>query len=193
MRLISITGVDQLVIPATRRTPLADIDTDPVEWIATNGSTLYTEITGKTFLSELDPADLGKVANVSSRGVLGSGDRVLITGFVVSGSTPRVVLVRALGPSLTEYGVTGAAADPWLRLYRGSELIGWNDDWSDAATSLVDLAAIAPDGMRDFLPTNDKESALLMVLPPGAYMIHAGSPNEAIGLVDVHDLSEFGF
>ena len=68
-------------------------------------------------------------SGISTRGVVGTGDNVLIGGLIITGSEPKKVLVRAVGPSLTAHGVSGALQNPTLQLFRGSEPIAFNDDW----------------------------------------------------------------
>src|SRR5690606_301355 len=80
-----------------------------------------------------------RLLNLSSRARVGSGDRVLITGFVIGGDADKAVLLRAVGPSLAGLGVSAPLANPRLRVYRQGTLVLENDDW--AATGGEDLAA----------------------------------------------------
>ena len=118
------------------------------------------------------------LVNISTRGMVGTGDSVLIGGFIIRGQTPVKVLVRALGPSLSAFGVPGAIADPMIDLYSGGKILSSNDDWKATQQS-----AIAATG---FAPTNDKESGILMTLEPGAYtvIVHGKNNQTGIGLVD---------
>jgi len=116
--------------------------------------------------------------NVSTRGMVGTGDSVLIGGFIIRGQTPVKVLVRALGPTLTSFGVSGAVADTTVELYRGSTLVQSNDDWK--ATQQAAIAA------TPYAPMNDKESAIIATLNPGAYTVIVRGKNNStgVGLVD---------
>ena len=68
--------------------------------------------------------------NLSTRGLVGTGDNVLIGGFIVTGTDPKTVVLRALGPSLSGFGLSGVLADPVLSVYNSSHtLIATNDDW----------------------------------------------------------------
>ncbi|MGH8019756.1 MAG: hypothetical protein ACREIA_16035, partial [Opitutaceae bacterium] len=96
-------------------------------------------------------------------GILGTGENVLICGLIVRGSTPRLVLMRALGPTLEDFGVSGAASDPALRLYRGSTLIAENDNWQDQPRP--ELIEALPSHLH---PGNPAEAALVVILEPGA-------------------------
>jgi hypothetical protein len=112
------------------------------------------------------------------------GDKVGIGGFIVTGSTPKHVIVRAIGPSLSHFNIANVLADPVLELHGPtgfSTVI--NDNWKD-----TQQAAIAATGLA---PTNDFESAIDATLAPGAYTaVVKGKNNTAgVGLVEVYDLS----
>ena len=103
----------------------------------------------------------------------------LIAGFQVG--SEQQVLVRALGPTLTNFGVTGAVADPTIALYNGSgALIATNDNWKD-----TNQTAIASTGKA---PPNDKESAILSSLSPGSYTAIVSGKNNTtgVGLVEAY-------
>ena len=120
------------------------------------------------------------LVNISARGSVLTGDDVMIGGFIIQGSAPQTVVVRARGPSLAQLGLTGTLANPMLRLYTGSTLIETNDNWVDAANA----AQVQSSG---FAPANSQESAILITLNPGAYTaIMSGVGNTTgIGLVEV--------
>src|SRR5213075_1304872 len=76
------------------------------------------------------PAVGPQALNLSTRGLVGTGDNVLIGGFIVTGADPKTVVLRALGPSLSGFGLSGVLADPGLKVYDSSRnLIASNDDW----------------------------------------------------------------
>jgi hypothetical protein len=132
------------------------------------------EIRGQVMTS--DELNVSRVVNVSARGWVGTGDQVLIGGFVITGSEPVRVLINAKGPSLTAFGVTGALANPKIALYdsAGRELVV-NDDMA-TTFSAADLASTG------FAPTNTSEAALLLVLPPGAYSTVLSGVGETTGI-----------
>jgi hypothetical protein len=114
-----------------------------------------------------------------------TGNNVGIGGFTISGSAPKHVLVRAIGPSLTNFGFTAAEvlADPTLEIH-GSGSFGTitNNDWRDSQE-----AQIKADGLA---PTNDLESAIDATLPPGAYtaLVRGNGNGAGICLFEVYDL-----
>lgn len=123
------------------------------------------------------------LANLSTRVQVGTANDVAIAGFIITGTTAKQVVVRALGPSLAAAGVQGAVSDPFLELYdAGGNLLSNNNDWQQTQAQALRDANLAP--------TNDLESALLATLAPGAYTaIMRGNGNTpGIGLVEVYDL-----
>jgi hypothetical protein len=123
--------------------------------------------------------------NLSTRGTVSIGDNVLIGGFIVTGSEPKTILLRALGPSLGSFGVSHPVRDPVLRVYNSSHtLIATNDNWqSDPHNADIQKSGLAP--------TNLLESATLQTLVPGAYtvIVTGKDPSPGTGLVELYDLS----
>ena len=123
--------------------------------------------------------------NLSTRGNVSSGGGVLIGGFVITGTDPKTVVLRALGPSLSSFGVTGVLSDPVLNLYNSSHtLIATNDNWqSDPHNADIQKNGLAPG--------NVLESATFQTLAPGAYTVIVTGKDSAtgIGLVELYDLS----
>jgi len=125
---------------------------------------------------------INRMANISTRGLVGTGQGQLIGGFIITGG-PKLVMVRAMGPSLAAAGVSPALANPSLQLYAGGTQLAANDDWKTNAN----VADIVASGIA---PTNDLEAALLIRLEPGAYTtVVSGSGNTTgIGLVEVYEI-----
>ncbi|MBL9189052.1 MAG: DUF4331 domain-containing protein [Opitutaceae bacterium] len=115
--------------------------------------------------------------NISARGVAGAGANSLIGGFIIRGTQPVQVVVRAMGQSLTAFGVTGALADTTLELYQGQTIIRSNDDWKS-----TQQAAITATG---YAPGSDSDSAILVTLEPGAYSTIVRGKNGATGVAIV--------
>ena len=131
------------------------------------------------------PAVGPEALNLSTRGIVSRGDDVLINGFIIAGKGPKTVLLRALGPSLAGFGVSGALPDPGLSLYNSSgSLIATNDNWQTDRGS----AYMAQNG---FAPTNPAESATLQTLMPGAYtaVVRGRNGSEGVSLAEIYDLS----
>jgi sugar lactone lactonase YvrE len=125
-----------------------------------------------------------QLVNVSTRGLVMTGDNILIAGFVVAGTGPvgTNVVVRALGPSLAPLGVANPLADPMLELRDSSgTLIASNNDWKDSQQALLEGTTLQP--------SNDKESAINISLRGGAYTaIVRGNNSTGTALVEVYNL-----
>ncbi|HEY0369803.1 MAG TPA: sialidase family protein [Chthoniobacterales bacterium] len=129
-----------------------------------------------------------QLSNISTRALVLTGDDVAIGGFIISGNSPKQVLIRGIGPSLSSFHLTGVLADPTLELHQGTNVIATNDNWKVSSDGTSQQAQIEATGRP---PTNDAESALLVTLNPGAYTaILAGKNNgTGIGLVEIFDQS----
>jgi hypothetical protein len=135
---------------------------------------------------DLSQTVLAKLANISTRAFVSTGDDVVIAGFVLGGQSGNDrIVARGIGPSLTAVGVTNALPDPTLELRdeNGALLIG-NNDWQDdpVQAAILNAAGLAP--------ANNLESALVATLPPGLYTaLLAGLDNgTGVGVVEVYDL-----
>lgn len=126
-----------------------------------------------------------RAINVATRGRVLTDDAVMIAGFVIQGNRPRRVIVRALGPSLAAAGVTGVLSNPTFQLFAGSTPIASNDDWKTGA-SMAELQTLGR------APSDDRESALIVTLAPGAYTAIVSGVNRTTGvaLVEVYDVEE---
>src|SRR5207248_1857198 len=127
----------------------------------------------------------GQLTNISTRLEVLTGNSVLIAGFIISGTDNKQVLVRSLGPTLTQFGVSGALADTTIELHNGAgAIIATNDNWKD-----TQQAAIMATGKA---PPNDLESAILITLAPGNYSAIVRGKNGITGvaLAEVYDLDQ---
>ena len=130
-----------------------------------------------------EPGNPTGLANVSTRLLVQTGNSVMIGGFIISGDAPKDVILRALGPTLTAAGVSGAIANPILRLYDSTgAMIAWNDDWQSDQREMIEDTGLAS--------TYDREAALVTTLPPGAYtaVVNDESNNQGVALFDLYDL-----
>jgi phospholipase/lecithinase/hemolysin len=126
---------------------------------------------------------LAKATNMSARGLAESGEGVLIGGFIIGGSAPKKVIVRALAPSLAAFGISGTLADTTLAIFdSNNRLVASNDNWKDTQESEIEATGRAP--------TNYFESAIVVSLVPGSYtaIVKGKNGGSGIALVDVYDL-----
>jgi acetyl esterase/lipase len=124
-----------------------------------------------------------KLVNVSTRVHVGDGDQVMIGGFIVTGTENKDLVLRALGPSLANEGVTGVLANPVLGLYDSSgNLIVQNDNFAPLPDDLVALG---------LTPANPLESVVIASVPPGNYTAKVSGVNNAtgVGLLEIYDLN----
>jgi hypothetical protein len=150
--------------------------------------------TGVALIEAYDVAPVSGAApliNLSARTRAGTGAEVLIAGFVVSGSEPKRLLIRGVGPGLTPLGVTGVLADPQLAVYRqgASVALLQNDDWNAAGGGAA-IAAAATQVGSFALGANSKDAALLGVFEPGAYTAQVSGVGGTTGvaLLEVYDV-----
>jgi hypothetical protein len=132
----------------------------------------------------LPPAAPAQLLNISARLKVLTADNVLIGGFIITGSDSKQVLLRALGSTLGQFGVSGVLADPTLELYDGTgAVIASNDNWKDNQQTEIAATGKAP-------PT-DFEAAILRTLAPGSYTVVVRDKNATTGvaLVEAYDLS----
>ena len=141
-----------------------------------------TEGVGLIEAYDISPAAGAKLANISSRGVVGRGDDVLIAGFIVGETASATIIVRAIGPSLGSI-LNGALADPSLGIYDSNGvLLAANNNWQDDPN----MFTIEQNGLS---PTNDAEAATLLYASPGAYSVVVSGVDggSGIALVELFD------
>ena len=127
------------------------------------------------------------LANLSTRAWLGASES-LIGGVTITGTSPRRLLIRAIGPSLTQFGITNALSDPALAVYAGQFLLAANDDWSSASNA-AEVAELAAASGAFPLAAGARDAALLIDVPPGAYTVHAiGKAESGTTLIEVYDV-----
>ena len=125
-------------------------------------------------------------ANISTRLSVGTGDDVLIGGFITEGNAPMKLVLRGIGPALP---LGGVLADPFLELHSGASTIASNDNWKDDLAGGSQQVAIENTGLA---PTDDLESAILGVLDAGAYtaILQGTKGGTGVGLVEVYNLGQ---
>lgn len=154
-----------------------------------DGTTIFLVAAETHVLVSLSNPDDSQLSNLSARAQVGTGDNILIPGFVISGTGSKTVLVRGIGPELETHGVNGFLETPTIRLV--SELSGdvaTNTGWSTAPNAgLIAQTAVVLGAFE--LPNGSADSALLETLAPGSYTVHlAGVGNTTgVGLVEIYD------
>ncbi len=131
---------------------------------------------------DLAPNVLSRLANISSRGLVETGDSVMIGGFIVDNQASHVI-VRALGPSLTPFGIPNALSDPNLSLHDSQgAIIAFNDDWQETNQAAIEATGIPP--------SDENESAILATVAPGNYtaIVRGQDDTTGVGLVEVYNL-----
>lgn len=145
----------------------------------TNGAFLGT--TSTTTVTIINPDLSTKPVNISTRGPVETGDGVMIAGFIVQGDSFKRVIVRAIGPSLTQSGVVGALQDPTLDLRDANgDQLAYNDDYKSTQEAEINTTGLAP--------SDDRESAIVATLVPGSYTAILRGKTNGVGLVEVYDL-----
>jgi hypothetical protein len=136
---------------------------------------------------------VSSLGNISTRAFVQTGDNVVIGGFIVQGTEPKRVIIRAIGPELTQYGIPNALANPTLELHDATgALIASNNNWATTIIGGIITANQVPDIQASgYAPGNGFESAIIAELPAGNYTAIVRGVNDTTGvaLVDVYDLT----
>jgi streptogramin lyase len=183
----------QVEIQATGIPPSNDLESAIVATLPANNASYTAILRGKnntTGVGLVEVYDLAQtansqLANISTRGFVDVGDNVMIGGFIAgpSGSGSAKVLIRAIGPSLSNAGVSNALQDPTLELHNGNgDVVIANDNWRDTQQAEIQATGIPP--------TEDRESAVVQTIVPGNYTaIMAGKAGTTgVGLIEVYNL-----
>lgn len=148
--------------------------------------------TGVVLLEVYDAANsaASTLVNASTRAFVGTGASVLIPGFTIGGSGTVRLLIRAVGPGLSGFGVTGALTDPTLTLYRDSAALATNDNWSSASNA-TDIAAAATSVSAFALTSGSRDAAILTTLSAGSYTAVVSGVGNTTGtaLVELYTVS----
>jgi len=133
-----------------------------------------------------------KLGNISTRSFVQTGADVMIGGFIVQGIVPKMVIIRAIGPELAQYGVSNPLADPTLELYdHTGGVIASNNNWMTTIIGGI-ITTDQVQGIQNsgHAPTDPNESAIMATLPPGNYtaIVRGVNATTGVGLVEVYDL-----
>jgi hypothetical protein len=157
----------------------------PAAYSATLASASGEYGVGLVEVYDLDGAANARLANISTRGFVQTADNVMIGGFALGGSSinPAKVVVRALGPSLAQNGITNTLSNPTLQLFDSNgQSVAFNDNWQDDPSQAAQLVAL------NIAPPNAAESAIVAMLPPGLYsaVVAGQGGGIGIGLIEVY-------
>ena len=163
---------------------------EPEEMFSLNLSTAVNATISKDTATCLfhQPVTAGPAVNISTRMRVLTGSNVLIAGFIVTGTEPKKVIIRGIGPSLSAI-LPGALTDTTLELHHAADTLATNDDWKINGQNQQSQEAEVR--ATTIPPANDLESAIIATLDPGAYTAILAGKNggQGIGVVEVYDLS----
>jgi hypothetical protein len=159
----------------------------PASYTATVSASNGNNGVGLVEIYDLTNASNGKLANISTRGSVQTAENVMIGGFILGGTSinPAKVVIRAIGPSLTQFGISNPLSNPTLSLFDSNgQMVGLNDNWGDDANQAAQLQALS------LAPQNPAESAVVATLPPGQYTAVVAGQNGStgIGLIEVYSV-----
>lgn len=172
--------------PSDDREPVIIASLPPAAYTAVLTGKNQTTGLGLIEIYDRDPAAGSQLANISTRGVVGTQSSVMVGGFILSGNNNAQVAIRGLGPSLGQFGLTNLLPDPTLELHNanGATLIA-NDNWNDDSASADALTA------NGLALADPNESAIFTSLPPGQFTAILAGKNGAtgIGTIEIYNLS----
>jgi hypothetical protein len=145
-----------------------------------------------TAATSTSPIIVSWLGNISTRSFVQTGDNVMIGGLTVQGAVTKRVIIRAIGPELTQYGISNALANPTLELHNATgALIGFNDNWQTTIIGgIITTNQVSDIRNSGHAPTAASESAIIADLPAGKYtaIVHGVNNTTGVALVEVYDL-----
>jgi hypothetical protein len=143
----------------------------------------------EVYEADTQPVD-SRLINISTRSQTLSDGNIQIAGFIVGGSGPKKVLIRALGPKLAKYSVPNFLDDPVLTVFSGQTQIAQNDDWSSTSDSTASVQAATTAANAAQFDLGSTDSALVMTLPPGGYtaQVKGKSGHTGVTLIEVYEV-----
>lgn len=163
---------------------LPNVPVTDLEYRAASNS-LYAATFGRGIFKL--PLPSTKALNISTRVRVETGDNGMIAGFIITGNAPKTVAIRGVGPSLGNFGITDALADPTLELHgSGGALLAQNDNWQDDSAQATQLTNLG------LALQHPNESGIVATLNPGAYTAILAGKNSGtgVGLVEVYDVNQ---
>ena len=162
--------------------------TEMIVWGGWDGGSTYFDGGGKYCA----PGPSSQLGNISTRAFVQTGDNLVIGGFIVQGTQAKRMIIRAIGPELTQYGVPNALANPTLELHDGTgALIAFNDNWQFTIIGgIITTDRGVEIRQSGHAPRNPLESAIIADLSPGNYtaIVRGVNNTTGIALVEVYDL-----
>ncbi len=141
---------------------------------------------------DLSPGTHSKLDNISTRSFVRTGNNVMIGGFIVQGTQPKRVIIRAIGPELTQYGVPNVLVDPTLELHDGTGAsIASNDNWQHTIIGGIIMNNQVQQVINSgHAPMDARESAIIASLPAGNYtaIVRGVNGTTGVALVEVYAL-----
>ena len=180
------TEIEQTGIPPQDLREAAIVATlSPGTYTATLADTNGANGVGLVEIYDLNSADNSRLGNISTRGFVQTADNVMIGGFALGGSSinSAKVVVRAIGPSLTQVGISNPLSNPTLQLFdNNGQSVAFNDNWQDDPGQAAQLQAL------NLAPQNPGESAIVAMLPPGLYtaVVAGQGGGMGVGLIEVY-------
>jgi|CZKI01.1.fsa_nt_gi sugar lactone lactonase YvrE len=184
----AFTQVGAFALPAT--------SADAAMLVTLGGGAYTSQVSGLSAttgvgLAEIYDADSGtstsRLVNLSSRASVGTAGNILIAGFVITGNTPETVLIRGIGPTLGQFGVSGALATPQLVLYdSNNDALQSNGGWGGSQVLAQTFAQVGAFPLN----ADSADAAILVTLPPGAYTAEVTGVNGAmgVGLAEIYEV-----
>jgi hypothetical protein len=179
---LQIAGIPNPLMPPNTSESFLTAFLPPGSYTAVLRGTNLTTGVALVEAYDMDSTD-ARLSNISTRGLAGTATDELIGGFIIGGTDPTSVIIRALGPSLAAAGITNFLPDPVLELHDiNGALIGTNDNWQSNQKQEI-IATGLP-------PTDASEAAIVATLPPGNYtaVVHDAQSATGVGLVDAYNL-----
>ena len=185
----SVPGVRYLAFALNGDLYAAD-NVNTISKVTPGGTVSTFKLVGSVSGLAVEPA-LAQPLNISTRLNVQTGDNALIGGFIATGTAPKKVVVRAIGPSLSNSGISTPLQDPTLELRSANgSLIASNDNWKiNEQTNQSQQAAIQATGLA---PTDDRESVLMAELAPAGYtaIVRGKNDTSGVGLVEIYDVNQ---
>ncbi len=177
-------------LPETAADSALLVDLQPGAYTAMVRDDTVTEGVVLVEVYDVNPSAVhSRLVNLSTRAPVESGEGVLTAGFVVTGAVPKQVLVRGVGPTLQEFGLSQTLADPQITVYQGDTEVATNNNWdhgSDALTTAFNTVSAF------VLPAGSTDAALLLSLQPGTYTVQLSNadatPPDGVALVEIYEL-----